>query len=187
MALRVRSINNLFKLWCIAGSGGLEIWVSSTRFQKSDIGWPQQPPIEKVLKFNMIFHDSTKIKIISKHQNELEFKNLDDSEVLSSDFPDFTLQPRWPLQPQQPLWPQWPLQPHFIKKLLILMILSPLAPTWPIMVSFSGLDHKKSKFSLISEPFLSEAVEASQCYFFENWLMKLKFPNLMNLLGTINQ
>ena len=29
--------------------------------------------------------------------------------------------------------------------------------------------------------FLSEAVEASLCYFFGNWLMKLKFPNLRNI------
>ena len=28
--------------------------------------------------------------------------------------------------------------------------------------------------------FLSEAVEASLCYFFENWLMKFKCPNLKN-------
>jgi hypothetical protein len=35
------------------------ICVSSTSFQKNYIGWPQQPPTEKVLKFNMIFHDST--------------------------------------------------------------------------------------------------------------------------------
>jgi hypothetical protein len=35
----------------------------------------------------MIFHDSTKIRIFSKHQNKSEFKNLDDSEVLISDFP----------------------------------------------------------------------------------------------------
>ena len=28
---------------------------------------------------------------------------------------------------------------------------------------------------------MSEAVEASLCYFFENWLMKLKFPNLRNI------
>ena len=28
--------------------------------KKSKIDWPQQPPTEKVLKFNMIFHDSTK-------------------------------------------------------------------------------------------------------------------------------
>jgi hypothetical protein len=26
------------------------------------MGWPQQPPTEKVLKFNMTFHDSTKKK-----------------------------------------------------------------------------------------------------------------------------
>ena len=30
------------------GSGGLEIWVASTSFQKSNIGWPQQPPTESV-------------------------------------------------------------------------------------------------------------------------------------------
>ena len=69
------------------GSRGLEIWVSSTSFQKSNIGWPKQPPTEKVLKFNMIFHDSTKKLSFSKHQCKAEFKNLDDSEVLSSDFP----------------------------------------------------------------------------------------------------
>ena len=32
----------------LVGSGGLEIWVSSTSFQKSNIGWPQQPPTERV-------------------------------------------------------------------------------------------------------------------------------------------
>ena len=36
-------------------SGGLEICVSSNSFQKNDIGWPQQPPTEKELKFNTIF------------------------------------------------------------------------------------------------------------------------------------
>ena len=64
--------------------------ISSTSFQKCDIGWPQQPPTKKVLKFNMIFPDSTKIVFFfqkSKHQNKVEFKNLDDTEVLSSDFP----------------------------------------------------------------------------------------------------
>ena len=29
--------------------------------------------------------------------------------------------------------------------------------------------------------FLSEVVEASLCYFFKNWLMKLKCPNLRNI------
>jgi hypothetical protein len=68
-------------------SGVLEIRVSSTSFQKNDIGWPQQPPTEKVLKFNTIFHDSTQKIFFSKHKNKAEFKCLDDSEVLSSDFP----------------------------------------------------------------------------------------------------
>jgi hypothetical protein len=39
----------------------------------------------------------------------------------------------------------------------------------------------------ILAPFLSEAVEASLHYFFENWLIKLKFPNLPNPLGIIIQ
>ena len=39
-----------------------------------------------MLNFNMIFHDSTKKDSFSKHQNKVEFKSLDDSEVLSSDF-----------------------------------------------------------------------------------------------------
>ena len=69
-------------------SGGKKICVSSTSFQKNYIGWPQQPLTEKVLKFNIIFHDFTPKKIFSKHKNKAEFKYLDEFEVLSSDFPD---------------------------------------------------------------------------------------------------
>ena len=39
-------------------SWGLDIWVLSTNFQKSNIDWSQQPPIKKVLKFSKNFHDS---------------------------------------------------------------------------------------------------------------------------------
>ena len=35
--------------------------------------------------------------------------------------------------------------------------------------------------------FLSEAAEASHCHSFENWLMKHKFPTLLNPLWTIIQ
>ena len=90
MALMGRRINIFVELWCLVASGGLDIWVSWTSFQKSNISWPQQPPTGKVLKFNMIFHDSTKTKIVSKYQNKAEFKTLDDSEVLSSDFSGLT-------------------------------------------------------------------------------------------------
>jgi hypothetical protein len=35
----------------------------------------------------MIFHDSIKKRWFSKHQNKAKFKNLDDSRVISGDFP----------------------------------------------------------------------------------------------------
>ena len=41
-------INNFIELWCLVASGGLEICVSSTSFQKNDIGWPQQPWTKRV-------------------------------------------------------------------------------------------------------------------------------------------
>ena len=58
--MRARRINNFIELWCLVVSGGLKICVSSTNFQKNDIGRPQQPPTEKALKFNMSFDDSIK-------------------------------------------------------------------------------------------------------------------------------
>ena len=48
MALKGRRINNFVESWCLVGSGGMDILVSSTSFQKSNIGWPQQPPNERV-------------------------------------------------------------------------------------------------------------------------------------------
>ena len=61
MALKGSRIENFDKLWCLGVSGGLDFYVSSTSFQKRNIGWPYQPQTEKLLKFNLIFHDSTKI------------------------------------------------------------------------------------------------------------------------------
>ena len=55
-------------------------------FQKKYIDWPQQPPTEKLPKFNIIFHDSTPKYFFSKNKIKAEFKCLDDSEVISSDF-----------------------------------------------------------------------------------------------------
>ena len=88
MALSGRRIDNFIDLWSLVGSGGMDIWVLSTSFQKSNIGWPLQPLTERVLKFYMNFHDSTKTIFFSKHQNKVKFKNLDDTEVLNRDFPD---------------------------------------------------------------------------------------------------
>ena len=85
LALRGRRINSFIELWCLVASGGLEICVSSISFQKNNICWPQQPQTERVLKFNIIFHDSTPKNFFLKHKNKAEFKCLGDSEVLSSD------------------------------------------------------------------------------------------------------
>ena len=57
------------------------------QFLKISISWPQQPPTQKMLKFKIIFHCSMQKKLFSKHEYKAEFKNLDDSEVLRSDFP----------------------------------------------------------------------------------------------------
>ena len=67
------------------------------------------------------------------------------------------------------------------------MVESSLAPKWPIIVIFYGIHHQKSNFLLILAPFLPEAVEANRCYFFENWVKKLKCPHLLKPLGTIFQ
>ena len=48
MALRGRRIDNFDNISLAACSQGLPICVSSTSFQKSSIGWPQQPPTVKV-------------------------------------------------------------------------------------------------------------------------------------------
>ena len=59
MALRGRRIKNFLELWWLVALGVVGIWVSSTSFQKIDIGWPQQPLTEIVLISvkNWIFDD----------------------------------------------------------------------------------------------------------------------------------
>ena len=104
---------------CIRDSSGVvDIWVSSTSFQKSNIGWPQQPLTKKVVNFNVIFHESTKsifFQNIKIKLNSRTWMTLRSSvEIFQTLEP---LQPQWPPQPQQPPWPQWPFQPHFIKKI----------------------------------------------------------------------
>ena len=48
MALRGKKIDNFDDISLTAWSQGLPICVSSTSFQKSSIGWPQQPPTDRV-------------------------------------------------------------------------------------------------------------------------------------------
>ena len=55
-----------------AHSGGLDIWVLLIYFQKSNIGWPRQPPTERVPKCTLIFYESTDNPFF-KHQNKVKF------------------------------------------------------------------------------------------------------------------
>ena len=121
--------------------------------QKSNIGWPQQPQTEKMLKFNMIvfydfFFKTSKKSYISAPI--IKFKNLDISGVLSSDFPG--LRNLYSLIDLRDLCNLTSLNtlnsPISFKNLLILMVWSFLAPKWPILVPFCGINYQKSKFSL---------------------------------------
>ena len=138
-------------------SRGAVIWVSSTSFQKSDIGWPLQPPKEKLLKFNGIsMIMSKKIFFFSKHQNLSLNQRIQEPGWFWSPQkwflrPKKPLQPHWPQQPRQPHWPHQPHQPFILssKKFLIMMVWLSLAPKWPLLVPCCGIDHQKSNFSLI--------------------------------------
>ena len=70
MALKGGKIDKFVELWCLVALRGWEIWVSSTSFQKSNIGWPQQPPTERVSdisenwSFDDLFHKKGLMLII---------------------------------------------------------------------------------------------------------------------------
>ena len=66
ISLRGRRIKNAAYLMA---SRNLEIWISSPSLQKSKLGWPQQPSTQKVPKFNLMFYNSWKEYLFSKHQN----------------------------------------------------------------------------------------------------------------------
>ena len=105
-----------------AHSGDRDIWVLSIFFQKSNVGWPQQPPTEKVTIFNLIFYDSINISFIWNIKIKWNFSLNYWIQVLWRpqwwfSRPQIPLQPHWPRQPQQPQWPQRPPKPFFLKKL----------------------------------------------------------------------
>ena len=124
--------------------------------------------------------------IFSKHQNKAEFKSLDDSEVPSFDFPGLRTSVASMTSTasmssmtstasfhHKNYWFWWLDYPwHQYDQYW------PLGMEWII---------KNPIFHWYLLPFLLEAVEASPSYFFQNWLMKLKCPNLLKPLSTIFQ
>ena len=168
LALRERNIQVRLYLKVVLKCWDVDILIIRTNFQKCNLGWPQQPPTEKVheLKNDISwFHQK---KWFSKHQNKSKFNNLDDSGVLSSDFPglrisvasmtstasvasmtstaSFHKRNYWVLCFHQP-WHQNDL-------------------SWSLNVEWII---KNPLFYWFLAPFLLEAVEASLSYIFENW------------------
>ena len=98
------------------------------------------------------------------------------------------LQPQWPQWPQKPQWPQWPQQLHFIKKITrpdgLIIPGTKMTNISPFLWTGSS---KLQFFTNIWYLYVLEAVEASQCYFFENRFIKIKCPTLLKPLATVIQ
>ena len=136
----------------------------------------------------MIFYDSTKKLSFSKHQCKAVLKNLDDSEVLSSDFPGLRTSAASMTSTasttsvasmtstasfhQRTSWTWWLDHPWYQND-----------QYWSLFV---GWIIKNPIFYWYLISFLLEAVEASLCYFFENWLQISKCHNLRHLQNTLN-
>ena len=143
------------------------------KFLKKSNVWPQHSPTEKVLKFSMIFHDSTK-KIFFQNIKKAKFNTLNDSEVLNRDFPGLktSATSATSLASTASMASMTSTASIHQKKILILLVRSSLALKWSKPITFWRMDHQNFYWYLTS--FLSEAVEANQYYFFENWLVKTR-------------
>ena len=120
-----------------------------------------------ILSTNFVFHNT---KISDIKPQIIDFKNLDDSLGLTNLCSPIDLSGLCSLQP-------YFLKKHPGKDDMII--------TGTKMTNTSHLLQNESSriqfFTDIWYLFLSEAVEASLCYFLENLLMKLKCPNLRNI------
>jgi hypothetical protein len=165
-------------------SWGAAIWVSSTRFQKSNIAWPQQPPAEKLpnISEKLDFWWS----IPQKGTSIGHFGARDDHTIMIRNF----LEEIGLMRLVRPM-----RLPRLLRSMRLQMFLGP----WKSLLRTSVIqvlefyDLRKNvdvlkkiflteswKSRWILATFLSEAGEASLCHFFENWLMKLKWPHLRN-------
>ena len=63
MALRGSRIENFDELWCLGASGGLDFCVSSTSFQKNNIGWHQL--VNET--------ENSKLSEVTRHHNSSKF------------------------------------------------------------------------------------------------------------------
>ena len=148
--------------------------------KKNYIGWPQQPPTEKMLRFNIMilprkyFFPNMKIKL-----NSNAWITLRSSVVIFQ--PLKPLQPQWPQWPQQPQWPQWPQKPHMTKKFTDLdgLIISStqLTNTSPFLWNGSS---KIQFFTDIWYFFCQRLLMPADVIFSENWWGRQNLAFLRN-------
>jgi hypothetical protein len=184
MALGGREIENFDVISLAALAWGLPICVSSTSFQKSSTGWPQQPPTERVSdiseKLDFLWSIPQKGTIIG------HFGAKNDPTIRISNC----------------FW--WNEAVDVIKAIEVVEavevieaadVLRPEKSQLGTSESSKFLNSALKKYFLgvknheisrwILSPFLPEAVEASLCYFFENWLMKHKWVTLVTVQSVI--
>ena len=125
----------------------------------------------------MILYQKT---FFSKHKNKSEFKCLDDSEVLSSDFPGRNSSAALitSVASTASMASMTSIAPFHQKMYWSWWFDHSWHPNDQYQYFFCGMDRQKSNFSLKLATFLLEAGEASLCYFFENWFLCLKISNL---------
>ena len=114
--------------------------------------WHRLASIAPDRKFNMNFHNSVKKSKWNYFSPYIiEFKNKDGFKIFYSDFSGFkTLWSLIDLCGLCNLTGLKSLYSHISSKnFLILMVWSSITPKWPIEVVFCGMDHQKSKFSLM--------------------------------------
>jgi hypothetical protein len=159
-------------------SWGLEIWVSSTSFQKSKKEYQPEFHISVKIWISDDPYDSTKEdQYWSNHQDQEVFWGNRAVEAAC-----------WGQWGCRGCWGQWGKSLLRTSVILVLEFNNMRTKIFYFDVLkefFFWQDHENSCWILAS--FLSQAVEASLWYFFKNWLMKHKFPNLRNLQVPSNK
>ena len=168
--------------WWLACFPIISIWVSSKKIQKGNIGWPQQPPTENMLRFNIIFNDNVKTFFFSKHQNIviLVLKLLNSRSWIA-------------LKSSVVIFQVLQTSPALLTLVASATSLASTASTAQFHQKTSWFwwsDHPRHQnyqyWSLFVEWIIKNPIEASLCNFLDFFLMKLKCWILGNMLTTMN-
>ena len=93
------------------------------------------------------------------------------------------MQPHWLQQPQKSQWAPWPQKHFFLKKLSDFDDFIPIGTKVTNTGPFGGIESSKIQiFTDTSQSFCQRLLRPANVTFLENELIKLKCPNLLNVL-----